>query len=1279
MAQTIKLKRSATAGNTPTTSQLALGELGINTTDGKLFLKKSVSGTESVVEVGSSDSLPLAGGTLTGNLSLGDNVKLQLGNQTNGDLQIYHDGSHSRIVDAGTGIMTIQASSQLGIYNADGTQVSAEFVNDGKVGLRFSGSEKLATTSTGTLTTGTSVVSTSMMIGSTDSPSRDLEIKTTNPHIRLTDTDASGSYTEIFGGSGITTINADKGQNVSGSVLKLSVDATDGITIDSNHNVSIPNGNLDVTGSVVADVSTTTPFISLGSTTNSYQTVTGSSDGNDLTYRAYQNHVFKNVTGASSSTDGTDRLKIASNGDISFYDSSGTSQNFFWDSSTSRLGLGVTNPQRTLETKGVGVLLANTGGAHEILFGDNAHRYFSLYTPSSPDSMAIRTGTTDLLTINADGSSAFSGSVTADKFKLSSTNFIDSPTTSIIRYSVGSGDHVFFSGSTSNSELLRINGSNANVNIPNGSLMVGATTAPSTKLQVNGLSDGGALNVASLMNTGTAANTSSRLLFIQGGNTTRGAYVGGLNESTSGQPTSLVFGTSASYSAPTERMRIDSSGRVGIGGASGGAILQLNNSSLSYLDIKSDNVLRTRIYNDSSQTILESTTSNLIFKSDSTERMRVTTSSGGNTAVGIGTSSPAVDLDVRSNSVSNPAFISTGNSDGSEFVTLYGGTSVDQKSAIWWDSGQSELKFGTATSKVGASESIKMTIKSTGNVNIPNGKLGIGFTTAPFTKSHIKDTAWSSGAPYGTVQLIEGNNVNDDNWGHLLITDTTTSNGNGGSIRFATGASSSLNPFAGVSGVSEGASYGGLAFYTRPSGGTATERMKIDSAGRTSFTVGTNAKGTFSDNISEVGDGNFALQATNSAGSALKPLGFRAEDIRFATGSSERMRLNSDGSCRWTPDGTNHDMTLTASGNLLVGTTSTIPFTFSSGTGAGITNGGTIMAGATAEAGLFNRVGSDGAIIQLYKAGGIVGSLGTFSQDSQSNFFIGFNNGSQDVGLGFGHSAGTGRAYYPCRDDGSGVSDAISLGTATYKYKDLYLSGTVNALVGSFGDNVSIASSGVLGVTDSDLVVYNPISGHSGLRFGAGFISPTSNSGTSTGGAVDLGQSGIRFKDLYLSGTVNAPYIGATDVGLYFNGSYNAVVPYRPDTGVAVDDYLDLGVYSHRWDDIFATNGTIQTSDRNEKQDIESLTEAEERVAVAAKGLLKKFRWKSSVAEKGDDARIHFGIIAQDLQAAFEAEGLDAGRYAMFTSDTWTDEDGEEQTRMGVRYSELLAFIISAI
>ena len=139
-------------------------------------------------------------------------------------------------------------------------------------------------------------------------------------------------------------------------------------------------------------------------------------------------------------------------------------------------------------------------------------------------------------------------------------------------------------------------------------------------------------------------------------------------------------------------------------------------------------------------------------------------------------------------------------------------------------------------------------------------------------------------------------------------------------------------------------------------------------------------------------------------------------------------------------------------------------------------------------------------------------------------------------------------------------------------------------------------------------------------------------------------------------------------------------MPWNTTTNAVNDNAIDLGKSDARFKDVYATNGTIQTSDRNEKQDIAELSEAEQRVAVACKGLLRKFRWKDSVAEKGDEARTHFGIIAQDLQAAFAAEGLDAGDYAMFISTTWTDEEtNEEKTRMGVRYSELLAFIISAI
>ena len=192
----------------------------------------------------------------------------------------------------------------------------------------------------------------------------------------------------------------------------------------------------------------------------------------------------------------------------------------------------------------------------------------------------------------------------------------------------------------------------------------------------------------------------------------------------------------------------------------------------------------------------------------------------------------------------------------------------------------------------------------------------------------------------------------------------------------------------------------------------------------------------------------------------------------------------------------------------------------------------------------------------------------------------------------------------------------------------------------------------------------------------------------------------IEFK----SGSNHRGSLGVTEVS-YGSGSFFAgpgcgllattqfsshIVQPCDSIGDYKDNSVDLGGTSVRFDDVYATNGTIQTSDRNEKQDIAELSDAERRVAVAAKGLLRKFRWIDAVTEKGDNARTHFGIVAQDLQAAFTAEGLDAGDYAMFISTTWWEHEGEiytqdapegatEKTRMGVRYPELLAFIIAAL
>jgi hypothetical protein len=98
-----------------------------------------------------SAALPKAGGTMTGDLNLGDNVKANFG--AGDDLQIYHDGSNSYITDAATGNLRVQGDNIL-FYNAAGTEVKAQFNSDATCELYYDNSSKFATTSTGVSVTG---------------------------------------------------------------------------------------------------------------------------------------------------------------------------------------------------------------------------------------------------------------------------------------------------------------------------------------------------------------------------------------------------------------------------------------------------------------------------------------------------------------------------------------------------------------------------------------------------------------------------------------------------------------------------------------------------------------------------------------------------------------------------------------------------------------------------------------------------------------------------------------------------------------------------------------------------------------------------------------------------------------------------------------------------------------------------------------------------------------------------------------------------------------------
>jgi hypothetical protein len=193
----------------------------------------------------------ITGDTMTGNLSMGDNVKAIFGGVTS-ELQIYSDGSASYIDDAGTGNLKIRASN-LALKTSSGDDYFTGS-DGGAVNLFYNNAPKLATTSTGVDVTG---------VLSSDG----LTVADSAPTIVVQDSDGTNQIGTLRQGGQSTILSARN-------------DTADGII----------------------------KFMGNGS-------------GSE-----------------------TERMRIGSNGDISFYEDTGTTAKFFWDASAESLGIGTDSP-----------------------------------------------------------------------------------------------------------------------------------------------------------------------------------------------------------------------------------------------------------------------------------------------------------------------------------------------------------------------------------------------------------------------------------------------------------------------------------------------------------------------------------------------------------------------------------------------------------------------------------------------------------------------------------------------------------------------------------------------------------------------------------------------------------------------------------------------------------------------------------------------------------------------------------------------------------------------
>lgn len=97
------------------------------------------------------------------------------------------------------------------------------------------------------------------------------------------------------------------------------------------------------------------------------------------------------------------------------------------------------------------------------------------------------------------------------------------------------------------------------------------------------------------------------------------------------------------------------------------------------------------------------------------------------------------------------------------------------------------------------------------------------------------------------------------------------------------------------------------------------------------------------------------------------------------------------------------------------------------------------------------------------------------------------------------------------------------------------------------------------------------------------------------------------------------------------------------------DNVLQIGYSGYRISNIYLGNNPIVTSDEHLKSIRGELTDAELRAWASVRWLI--FRWRDAAAAKGDLARMHAGLIAQEVAAAFAAEGLDARAYGLWCAD----------------------------
>jgi hypothetical protein len=173
----------------------------------------------------------------------------------------------------------------------------------------------------------------------------DLEIYHNGSHSFISDVGTGRLY--LQGTDGVRVTNAS-------AVNMISAVSGDGVYSYYNGGLKLATTatGIDVTGTVTADglaVDGDSTVDAITYTASSSFPTTGVSlNSNGFSYEmaGTQGKIFRSASNTKA------LMQISNDGDISFYEDTGTTPKFFWDSSTERLGIGTSSPSQTLETVG---------------------------------------------------------------------------------------------------------------------------------------------------------------------------------------------------------------------------------------------------------------------------------------------------------------------------------------------------------------------------------------------------------------------------------------------------------------------------------------------------------------------------------------------------------------------------------------------------------------------------------------------------------------------------------------------------------------------------------------------------------------------------------------------------------------------------------------------------------------------------------------------------------------------------------------------------------------